>query len=120
MTQTAAAAPEVKEPKAPKIEQNGVARPGAGTTTERIWVIADEISTSAGAAAKRADVLAKAESEGINITTAATQFGRWCKFHGIKAAPKAPVDDAEPKAPKAPKAKKAKAEAAPAEEVAAE
>lgn len=106
MTQTATA-PEVKEPKAPKIEQNGVSRPGKGTATERIWVIADEISATAGAPAKRAEVLSKAEAEGINITTAATQFGRWCKFHGIVAAPKAP---------KEPKAKKAKAEAAPAAE----
>jgi hypothetical protein len=110
MTETATA-PAVE--KTTKVIQNDVTRPGAGTATERIWLIADEQSSAAGAPAKRADVLKQAEAEGINVTTAATQFGRWCKFHGVKPTPAAPK---EPKAPKAKKEKKAKAEAAPAAE----
>ena len=109
---TAPAAPAVE--KAPKISQNDVIRPGAGTATERVWVIADTISAAANAPAKRAEVLKAAEAEGINVTTAATQFGRWCKFHGVKPTPAAPKEKVakEPKAPKAPKEPKAKKAAA--------
>ena len=114
-TQEASATPAVE--KAPKIEQNGVARPGAGTATARVWDIADAESAKIGAPVKRAVVLAIAEAEKINVTTAATQFGRWCKFHGIKAVPAAPKVKAEKKF-KAPKVKAE--EAAPAEAPVAE
>ena len=112
-TPAAPAAPAA--PKVEKIVQNGVSRPGVGTATERIWAIADELSTAAGAAVKRAPVLTQAENEGLNVTTAATQYGRWCKFHGIKAAPKEAKEPAAPKAPKAPKVKKEVATGAAAE-----
>jgi len=81
-----AAAPEAapKAPKAPKIEANGITRPAEGTSTARIWTIADEKSAAAGAPAKRKDVLDQAVAEGLNAATAATQYGRWCKFHGVK------------------------------------
>ena len=120
--QTAApAATEEKAPKAAKIEQNGVARPGAGTTTERIWVIADQISSAAGAPASRGDVLKQAETEGINVTTAATQYGKWTKFHGVKAAPKVKAEKVAKEAkPKKEKKAKATAEAAAPEVVPAE
>ena len=96
-----AATKPAKAEKVAKIEQNGVSRPGTGTATARIWEIADAESAKTSAPAKRAEVLKTAEAEGINVTTAATQFGRWCKFQGIKAVPEE---------------KKAKATAAPAAE----
>jgi membrane protein involved in colicin uptake len=92
------AAPETVPVKPPKIEQNDVVRPGAGTATGRIWEIADAQSAAAKAPAKRADVLKAAEAKGINVTTAATQFGRWCKFNGVKATPAAPKQTAEEQA----------------------
>lgn len=95
---------EVKE-KIAKIEQNGVSRPKAGTATERVWAIADAKSQAAGKPATRKEVLDAALAEGLNVSTAATQYGRWCKFHGVtpeaKAASAAPasgdakVEDAE-------------------------
>lgn len=109
---------EVAE-KAPKIEQNGVSRPKVGTATERVWAIADSLSTAAGKAVERKPVLDAAVAEGINPATAATQYGRWCKFYGVKHAPaeKAPK---EPKAPKASKAKKAAESDVSVEETATE
>lgn len=73
---------EVK-PKAEKVIQHGIARPNPGSKTARVFDIADELSKAAGAPPARKKVLMKAESEGINITTAATQYGRWRKFNGL-------------------------------------
>ena len=96
--------------KAPKVEQNGVSRPKVGTATERVWAIADALSTAVGKAVERKPVLDAAVAEGINPATAATQYGRWCKFFGVvKTLGEKAVK--EPKAPKAPKAAKAKAAA---------
>lgn len=79
----------VKEPKEakPKQEQaNGVTRPRPGNTVARVWEIADQLSNfklKEPKIAPRADVLAAAENEQINAATAATQYGRWRRFHGI-------------------------------------
>lgn len=96
-----------KPAKPAKVEQNGITRPKAGTQTARIWEIADALSAASGKPAPRADVLKSAVTEGLNEATAATQYGRWCKFYGVKAEPK-------PKVEKVKKEKKAKAETAPA------
>ena len=80
--------------------QNGVTRPAPGTSTARVWEIADEISAKAKAPASRADVLKVAEAAGLNTSTCATQYGRWRVFNGLKGtdiqgAPKvAPVEGA--------------------------
>jgi hypothetical protein len=112
---------EAQEAKVPKVKdiQNGVTRPGAGTTTARIWEIADMVSAQSGAFAKRGEVLKIAEAEGLNLTTAATQFGHWCKYNGVVPAPKEAKAPKAPKEPKAPRAKKEKNAPAPAEPVAA-
>lgn len=82
---TAAAAPKKeKAVKAPKIEQNGISRPGAGTATGKVWEIADSISQATGKPASRKSVLEDAQAAGINPATAATQYGRWRKFHGLE------------------------------------
>lgn len=81
-------APAETKPKAPKIEQNGVTRPKDGTTTGRVWAIADEISAKNGVPAERGDVIAAGKAEGINEATIATQHGKWRKFHGLKKLPK--------------------------------
>lgn len=87
---------------------NGVTRPADGTSTARIWQIADEISAKAKAPASRADVLKVAEAEGLNTATCATQYGRWRVFNGLKGVdiqgkPKAdPATTADPATPAAP------------------
>ena len=97
---TKEAAPKAE--KAPKIEKNGVTRPKAGTSTATVWDIADAKSRETGKPASRKDVLDAATAAGLNVATAATQYGRWCKFHGVKAEPKPKAE----KPAKAPKAKK--------------
>ena len=88
----AAAAPAAKskakkeaKPKIDKVIQNGVTRPGSGTSTGKVWDIADDLSRKSGGPAKRADVMKVAEEAGINAATVATQYGKWRKFHGIVA-----------------------------------
>lgn len=86
-TGEAAPAPEQKkEPKAPKVElvkQNDVAQPKPGTKTRRVWDIADEISAEKARPAIRSEVMEQCKTEGLSLGTAATQFGRWCAFHGL-------------------------------------
>jgi len=65
--------------------QNGVARPKPGTKTGRIWEIADELSAQLGHPVPRRKVLEAAINEGMNPATAATQYGRWRKYHGLGA-----------------------------------
>jgi len=96
---TKEAAPKAE--KAPKIEKNGVTRPKAGTSTATIWDIADEASRKAGKPAARKEVLDAATAAGLNVATAATQYGRWCKFHGV-------TPEQKPKAEKPAKAAKPK------------
>ena len=101
-TNAAQAAAPAAAVKPAKVEQNGVTRPKAGTQTARIWEISDALSQAAGKPANRGDVLKAATTEGLNEATAATQYGRWCKFFGVKAEPKPKVE--KPKKEKAPKA----------------
>lgn len=92
---TEAAQAETKPEKEPKIQQNGVTRPKAGTKTARIWEIADAKSAEAGKPAKRKEVLDAAVAEEINVATAATQYGRWRKFHGLKGSDEVETTAAE-------------------------
>lgn len=97
-----------------KIAQNGVTRPKDGTTTGRVWAIADEISKKNSAPADRKTVIEQVVAEGINASTGATQYGKWRKFHGLvgesapgraakpAAAEAAPAADTPPAAPSAP------------------
>jgi hypothetical protein len=78
---TPAAAPTPKQPSA-----NGVTRPKDGTSTGRVWQIADGLSAAAGKPATRGDVMVAAKAEGLNEATIATQYGRWRKFHGLGRA----------------------------------
>jgi len=62
-----------------KREEAGVsARPKAGSSTGKVWEIADEMST-ADAPANRKEVIAACEAAGINTATASTQFSKWLK-----------------------------------------
>ncbi len=77
------APPKVEKPK--RETANGVPHPGKGTTTGRVWEISDALTKKrSGKPALRKDVLASCEDEKINPATAATQYGRWRKFHDHK------------------------------------
>lgn len=105
-------APKVEKPA--RIQQNGVSRPNVGTGTGKVWEIADTLSQSTGKPATRKDVLDKAVSENINVSTAATQYGQWRKFNGLgkeESAPKAVV------VPKVAPAKKAEPEVVEVEDL---
>lgn len=71
------------KPKVELVTQNNVSRPQDGTRTARVWEIADELSAAAGKPCKRKEVIEKALAEDLNAATAATQYGRWRKFHGL-------------------------------------
>lgn len=73
---------------APKDARNGVTRPKAGTKTGRVWEITDGRSRELGKPATRKEVIEIAQKEGINVATAATQYGRWRKYFGLGAEPK--------------------------------
>lgn len=73
--------------------QNGIARPKPGTKTGRIWEIADELSAQLGHPVPRKKVLEVAISENMNPATAATQYGRWRKYHGLGAETEATATD---------------------------
>ena len=72
---------QVERPSAPatptakaknKAPQGVPSRPSAGTTTGRVWEIADELQD-------RAAVIKACTDEGINKSTATTQYGKWKK-----------------------------------------
>jgi hypothetical protein len=95
MTQnnTAAKAANTKKEaveKAPKDTKNGVTRPRAGTKTGKVWEASDSLSSKTGSPATRKDVIAECMESDINAATAATQYGRWRKYHDLKAEPRAP------------------------------
>lgn len=98
--------------------KNGVTRPRDGGKTSSVWDIADGISSKTREPAKRADVLAAAEKKGINNATAATQYGKWRRYNGLKkdaAAPRATKAAAKKGAKKATKRARKTAPAAEAQ-----
>jgi hypothetical protein len=102
------------KPVKPKMEnKNGVTMPSPGTRTRRIWDVSEQLSKQTGATAERGKVMEICLAEGLNKATVATQYGRWCKFHGItkvvkkqeKASAAPPAPPATPEAPPATPAK---------------
>lgn len=71
-----------KEPKV-RDRKNGITRPGIKTTSGKIWAIADEISKKMQEPAPRRAVIEATEGMNLNAATVATQYGRWCKYHGL-------------------------------------
>lgn len=67
-------------PKPAKAPSAAPARPKAGSTTGKVWDIADRVYAEAGNVLDRNAVIAACEAEGINASTAATQFAKWKRF----------------------------------------
>lgn len=73
-----------------KDERNGVVRPKADSSTGKVWLIADEISSNKKEPATRREVIEAGVDAGLNASTISTQYGRWRKYHGLAAEPRAP------------------------------
>lgn len=106
-TTVAADAKPAKAPKPAKVpvekdQKNGVTRPKAGSLTGRVWEIADAISNAQKSPAERSHVIEEGEKAGLNASTVTTQYGKWCKYYGIKWTK--PQTEQPPKASKAAKA----------------
>ena len=69
-------------------------KPGSGTKTRRIWDIADEITAKTRRPALRHEVVSAAQREGLNPSTATTQYGRWVRYNGLTKADLAQIPDA--------------------------
>ena len=82
-------------------EKNGVVRPKDGTNTGTVWTVADKLAEEVKGVVnvKRSDVIERAVAAGVNPATAATQYGHWRAYNGLKreAVPKT-VKPAKPKA----------------------
>lgn len=86
------------EPKAPKIElteKNGVKQPRDGSKTRAVWALADEISRAKKSPALRGEVMEAGLANGLSKGTVATQYGKWCTFHGVTPADKKVAEPAE-------------------------
>lgn len=67
-----------REHKAPREPGEASSRPKAGSSTGKVWDIADEIAaTITDEKALRKSVIEKCVQEGINSSTASVQFGKW-------------------------------------------
>lgn len=102
----AAKAPKAEKaakPAATKVErlrQNGQTRPTAGSTTGKVWDIADRISKKENRPATRAEVMKEyCEKGGGKPATCATQYGRWRTFWGLPRTVKAATPAATPAEP---------------------
>lgn len=100
-----------------KDTKNNVTRPSAGTSTGKVWEICDTIYAQATDEnpITRARVIKAAEAEGVNVSTAATQYGRWRTYMSLgRETAVAVKGEAAPK-----KSRSKKAAAAEVAEVAA-
>lgn len=89
--------PPGKKASANKDIKNGITRPKEGSTTRKVWDIADRLG------ADRAAVLKEAAKRNINPATATTQYGKWRKYNGMEG--RTVVKKATKKKPSPPKAK---------------
>lgn len=71
----AAAAP--KPPKAPKAPREPSSRPAAGTSTGKVWDLADRLRAELGRLPTGKEVVAAGEAEGLKAGTISVQFGKW-------------------------------------------
>lgn len=94
-----------------KDTKNNVTRPSAGTATGTVWEICDTLYAQATDEnpITRARVIKAAEAEGVNVSTAATQYGRWRTYMALGRETSTVVKAAGEAAPKKTRVKKANA-----------
>lgn len=76
-------APKEKPAKEERIEQNGVKRPKAGTTGDKIWSTADSLSAKKKSPASF-DEVSTALGDSVNEASQRAGYQRWRKFNGLK------------------------------------
>jgi len=79
---TAANGDASTKPAREKAASSEPTRPKAGTSTGKVWDIADDLTQKLGRKATRPEVVSACEVEGINASTASTQYGKWAKVAG--------------------------------------
>lgn len=84
---TLPSAPSSPMPSAPSIP-SAPSAPKAGSTTGKVWAIADQFFSEDGSQAHdikafKSKVVAECEAQGINPGTAGTQFGAWKRARGL-------------------------------------
>lgn len=79
----AAKAPKAPKEKVERVEQNGVKRPKAGTTGDKIWSTADSLSAKKKSPASFEEV-SSALGESVNEASQRAGYQRWRKFNGLK------------------------------------
>lgn len=78
-----------KKKPAPNVSTGGAPSVPKGGTTARVWTIADEILMKedrkeiTNIKALRAEIIAACEAEGINKSTAGTQYSKWKRAKGL-------------------------------------
>jgi hypothetical protein len=102
------ASKNTKPASAGKNTKNDITRPKDGTTSAKIWGIADAKN------GERSEVLAACAKAKINEATAMTQFGRWRAFHGLVGRTKPAAKKPAPPAKKKPAPPKRAPKPAPA------
>lgn len=63
--------------------RNGQKRPGTGSVSARIWDMCKTISETMGRPAEKDELLEYGEKAGLNPKTVATQYSKWCRYHGL-------------------------------------
>lgn len=63
-----------------------ISRPSPGTSTGRVWEIAEEITRANGRRATRSEVIKRFQEEGGNYNTASTQYHHWKTRYDAKHA----------------------------------
>lgn len=66
-----------------KVVQNGVPRPRPGTSSDKIWRTADDISRKAKRPAVRSEVMEALADSGIPASSVTAGFQHWRKFNGL-------------------------------------
>lgn len=79
-------AAEEKPEKVAREKQNGITKPAEGSKTGQVWDICDDLSQKAGRPALRGEVMAAGEAAGMSKGTVATQYGKWCTYHGVSTS----------------------------------
>ena len=68
----------------PRLEQNGIKMPSAGTTCRQIWDLCNSLSTAKGGCISKSELFEGSKELEINPFTLATQHYRWSKFYNVK------------------------------------
>lgn len=72
-----------KTPRRPSGTVKPLKRPKEGSATGKVWDIADSLVTEGSEAPTRQQVVEACEEQGLNKSTASTQYGKWKKYFEV-------------------------------------